>query len=279
MANELVVKNNFNDSVMELENTQRVCKMLMQQPHFRKLGEDGIFAISLKAKSLGLDLFDACSGMLYFVQGRVGMSTELMATLIRQAGHSVIKDAKSDNTVCILHGTRKDNGDTWTVSFSMDDARRAGLAKNMYDKYPGIMLYNRAMSMLARQLFPDVIKGCGYTYDELKEIGDSKVSYNSQERSIPAHAELIEEKKPEMISQRQAEELHLNLTLADPEFKVKVLQWLNISDEKDFVSAVKFKPASSYENLLSRLKESATQYQMSLTSQSEEQKEVVHAAA
>lgn len=278
MANELTLKNEFNKSVMDLENTQRVCKMLMQQPHFRKLGEDGIFAISMKARSLGVDLFDACSGLLYYVQGRVGMSTELMATLIRQSGHSVVKDPKSDNTICILHGKRNDNGDHWTVSFSMEDARRAGLAKNMYDKYPGVMLYNRAMSMLARQLFPDVIKGCGYTYEELQEIKESKQSYN-QNYSIPAVAELIDDNKTSLITQNQAEELNVNFSLSSPDFKTKVMEWLKISNEKEFLGVVKNKPSTCYEGLLAKLKESATQYQMSLTQQSEASKEVVHAAA
>ena len=156
--------------LVEVESTQKMCQALLKTPHYAKMGSEGIFAIISKARSLGMDLIEALNGGLYYVQGKVGMPAESMAALIRQKGHSITKDAKSSNDVCILHGKRGDNGDTWIISFSMEDAKRAGLAKNMYEKYPGTMLYNRAMSFLARQLFPDVIRGAGYTFDELKEI-------------------------------------------------------------------------------------------------------------
>lgn len=160
----------FDTILSDIETMQKMSKQLMQSKHYAAMGEAGIFAIVQKAKSLGINPLEALNGSLYYVQGKVGMSTEMMASLIRQQGHSIIKDPKSDNTICILHGRRKDNGDTWTVSFSMQDAQKAGLAKNMYDKYPATMLYNRACSTLARQLFPDIIKGTGYTLEELHEI-------------------------------------------------------------------------------------------------------------
>lgn len=279
MGNDLVVKKQYNDSLMELESNQRLCKMLMQTPHFRKLGEEGIFAILIKAKSLNINPLDALGGLFYYVQGKVGMSSEMMATLVRQSGHSIVKDAKSDNTVCILHGTRKDNGDTWTVSFSMDDAKRAGLAKNMYEKYPAVMLYNRAMSMLARQLFPDVIKGCGYTPDELHEIKNNSQNSHQQIEPVMCNAELIEEKVVPTITQEQAEMLNLNFSLTSPEFKTKVMEWLKIKDEKDFVLAMKSKPSVQYEVFLGRMKDAANSYQMSLTDKPEAQIEVQREAA
>jgi len=142
----------------------------MQTKHYQAMGEAGIFAIIQKAKSLKMDVIDALGGSLYFVGGKVGMSTEAMNALIRRAGHSITKDAKSDHQICILTGKRADTGDTWTCSFSIEDAKRAGLMKNMFEKYPTVMIFNRCLSMLARQLFPDVIKGAGYTQDELIEI-------------------------------------------------------------------------------------------------------------
>jgi len=204
----------------DIENMQKMCVTLLKSRHYQSLGDAGIFAIIQKAKSLGMNVLEALNGGLYYVQGKVGMSSEMMASLIRQQKHSIIKDCKSDNTICILHGKRADNGDTWTVSFSMEDARRAGLAKNMYEKYPGIMLYNRAMSMLARQLFPDVIKGAGYTLDELMEIKSSKDTVHNAER-----VEVVEEEKPK-ISKEQAEELSDILKKCPEEYQETVMEFI-----------------------------------------------------
>lgn len=205
-------------------NTQKICETLMKTPHYQRMGQEGIFAIVAKARSLRIDPLDALNGGLYFVQGKVGMSTEMMASLIRQSGHSVTKDPKSNNTMCILHGKRSDSGDKWTVSFSLEDAKRAGLLKNMYEKYPGIMLYNRAMSMLARQLFPDVIKGAGYTYDELKEIAKNKES-DFECETIPNEIEVKEAGYQEFNLEMQENSRIKYLTeILDrvPDYKAKV---------------------------------------------------------
>lgn len=151
MSNELV----------EIEHTNNLCKALAQTPHYKKLGPDGIFAIVSMSQALGVDVKQALNGGLYFVKGKVEMTSALMNSLIRSAKHSITKDKRSDDTICILHGRRADNGDTWTESFSLEDAKKAGIANNMVWKtYTRDMLFARALSRLARQLFPDVIKGC-----------------------------------------------------------------------------------------------------------------------
>lgn len=219
-------QDDLSKTLSALVNTQKICETLMKTPHYQRMGQEGIFAIVAKARSLKIDPLDALNGGLYFVQGKVGMSTEMMASLIRQAGHSITKDPKSNNTTCILHGKRSDSGDTWTVSFSLDDAKRAGLLKNMYEKYPGIMLYNRAMSMLARQLFPDVIKGAGYTYDELKEIAQNKVKsteFECQTNSIDVEIKDIEFEDLKEEKERNAKVKELIEILEKvPEYKTKI---------------------------------------------------------
>lgn len=212
----------FTKTLADMEQTQAMCEKLLQTKHYQKMGPEGVYALVAKAKAIGISPLDALNGSLYYVQGKVGMSTEMMASLIRQAGHSIVKDQKSDNQVCVLHGKRKDNGDTWTCIFSMEDARRAGLAKNMYEKYPSIMLYNRCMSMLARQLFPDVIKGAGYTMDELKEIAESKKVQEPVEMTfVPVEKKEPEVKKP---SPEQVLQLCEILEQCDPKFRHEKLE-------------------------------------------------------
>lgn len=204
--------------IRDIETMQTLCGQLLKTKHYATMGEAGIFAIVQKARSLGINPLEALNGGLYYVQGKVGMSTEMMASLIRQRGHSITKDAKSDNNICILHGRRCDTGDTWTVVFSMEDAKRAGLAKGMYDKYPSIMLYNRAMSILARQLFPDIIKGAGYTKDELIEA--TRAAPEAQ----PIQAEF--EPVVQTITEAQADELIEILGECDEAYREQVMAFL-----------------------------------------------------
>jgi hypothetical protein len=167
---------------LSIEGTQKVVQMLMNTKHYSKIGAEGIFAIVAKARSLSIDPLDAVNGGLYCVQGKVEMSAQMMNQLIRKAGHSVTKDQASDDTNCILHGKRADTGDTWTESFSIADARRAGIYKEggSWAKYPRDMLFARALSRLARQLFPDVIKGC-YVEGEIPQQEQESQSIQSVE--------------------------------------------------------------------------------------------------
>ncbi len=171
MNSEIVkTEKNMPGILAELQQTESVVKALMASKHYAKMGSDGIYAIVQKAKSMGINPMDALNGGFYFVQGKTEMSAQMMNRLIRSKGHSIKKDSKSTNECCILHGKRSDNEDTWTVSFSTDDAKKAGIFKtnSPWDKYPAAMTFNRALSMLARQLFPDVIVDC-YVEGEISD--------------------------------------------------------------------------------------------------------------
>jgi hypothetical protein len=171
----------------EFNQTKSLCMELLKTKHYQQMGETGIFAIVQKANSLSINPMDALNGGMYFVQGKVELSAIMMAKLIRAKGHSITLDKNSNNDICILHGKRKDNGDTWKVSFSIEDAKRAGIYKQggPWNKYPDTMCYNRALSKIARQLFPDVIGNC---YIE-GEISDAPPLYDTPETTV------IEEKE------------------------------------------------------------------------------------
>jgi hypothetical protein len=213
----LMMRENTFDLIGDIDNLKAAAQKLMQTPHYAKLGQEGIFAIIQKAKSLNTDPLDALNGGLYYLNGKVGMSAELMCMLIRMNGHSISKDAKSNDEICILHGRRSDNGDTWTESFSIADAKRAGIYKNTWEKYPRNMIYCRALSNLARQLFPDVIKGC-YEIEELK-------SFNTPVPQIEHHTQEPEQPK-QLISQEQADELLGLLEKCPKEFAANVSKWV-----------------------------------------------------
>lgn len=115
------------DFMEDLQNTRNLAEALIKTKHYQQLGADGIFAVIQKAKSLNINPLDALNGGLYYVQGRVEMSAQLMNQLIRSRGHSIQKDLRSTKHLCILHGTRADTGDKWTVNFGIEDAKQAGI--------------------------------------------------------------------------------------------------------------------------------------------------------
>lgn len=240
---QLVKKDdNFSIAFNDIENQRKICDLLMKTPHYAKLGPDGIYAVVAKAKSLEMDPIEALNGGLYYVNGRVGMSTEAMAARMRAAGHSIQKDIpKCTNTSCVLIGKRADNGDQWVTSFSVEDAKRAGIynEKGPWGKYPSVMCYNRAMSMMFRQLTPDLSKGVGYTLDELKEIADSDSS----------KYEIIQEKEEllDIITKEQADELSILFSECDPVYLGKV--WQTLKKPPINIDTIDQLPASLFDRI------------------------------
>lgn len=172
-------------AITDFSNTQKLCAMLLKAPHYARIGIEGVFAIIETSKALGIDPRQGLSG-LYYVKGKIEMTARMMNALIRSRGHSITKDKRSDDTLCILHGKRADTGDTWTESFSIKEANSAGLIRQggPWTTFPRDMLFARALSRLARQLFPDLI---GNVYVE-NEIGlDPNISGfpNSSIPSLP----------------------------------------------------------------------------------------------
>ena len=125
--------------------------------------------IMLTARDLGISPMKAINGGFYIVNGKISMSTALMADRIRKEGHS-IKIPEWTSEKCVIIGVRRDNGDSIKFEYTMEDARSAGLTGSpTWKKFPKQMLYNRAMSVIARTLFPDVV-GNAYSEDEKWDI-------------------------------------------------------------------------------------------------------------
>lgn len=137
---------------------------------YRGIGEKaGVLMIMLAAREMNVAPMMALNGGLNIINGKVEISARLMAALIRRAGHS-IQEKKSTDEECVLVGKRMDNGDTIETSFLITEAQRAGLIKEGggWKKWPKDMLYARALSRLARRLFPDII-GTSYVEGEIQE--------------------------------------------------------------------------------------------------------------
>ena len=233
-------------SLVELEGVKKYCQELLKTPYYQKMGEVGVFAIAQKAKSLGISPIEALNGGMYFVNGKVEMQGQMMLSLIRKAGHSVVIDSRSTNTHVIMHGKRADNGDTWTVEFSVEDAKRAGIFKNSWEKFPKTMCTWRCVSQLARFLFSDMLRDC-YVEGEITE--------NFNQPIVEVKAELP---ALEYVSQEQAKSLCDLLNQCTPEFQnvvEKRLQTIRVkSDLTDLPLTLEEKFRKSMEENIAKCK-------------------------
>lgn len=222
------------NELVQIDQTLALAARLMKTPHYAKLGETGIFAIIQKAKSIGMDALDALNGGMYFVSGKVELSGQAMNALIRSKGHSIIKDSRSTSDCCVLRGKRADNQDIMVASFSMAEAKRAGLTTAVWSKYPEDMLFWKALSRLARQLFPDVIKGC-YVQGEIQEDFLKEIP-KTEPTVLP----------PEHISAEQIAALKKVFDEAEEEFQKTALDYLERNGiDRDFSNF----PLSMYDRL------------------------------
>lgn len=73
------------------------------------------------------------------------------------------------NEECVIEARRSHDGQYSKFSFSMSDARLAGISsKDNWRKYPRAMLKARCISEMCRSLFPDCIAGISYTPEEIE---------------------------------------------------------------------------------------------------------------
>ena len=192
MNKEITVQSSFERDVQTL---QMVAKTAQDSGLYPGIGgEAKIFMILMAAKELGIMPMQALNGGLWNIQGKIEISARMMTSMIRKAGHSIVIK-QCNNSACIMLGTRRDNGDSFTAEFSMDDAAKAGLSnKDVWKKYTQDMLYARALSRLARRLFPDII-GTAYVEGEVRgEIEDKSSPIEPQEAEVEI-IEPVDEKK------------------------------------------------------------------------------------
>lgn len=124
-------------------------------------------AIALKGRELGIPPMQAFAH-IHIIQGKPTISAELMLALIyKNCPGAVIEYLENGATKCVIRATRPGSKSAvW--AFSIDEAKQAELlTKDSWKKYPAAMLRARAISIMARAVFPDAIMGCSYTPEEL----------------------------------------------------------------------------------------------------------------
>ena len=226
MTNEVALRTTFTlPSESEFQMLQVVAKNAAASGLYTAVGsEQKIFMIFLAARELGIPFIMALNGGLWNIKGRIEISARLMSGMIRRTGHSIIV-IHSDAEKCVLEGVRKDNGDTFRASFTKEDATKAGLwGSGAWKSYPEDMLYNRAMSRLARRLFADVI-GTAYVEGEISDAEPFKKDKNTIE------AEVIQPDNQESVKESPKENIEPAADLSEEEIKAYLESWIPFQAE------------------------------------------------
>jgi hypothetical protein len=220
-------------------------------PHIKE--ESVAFCICLYALELGVPYMTALAGGIKIVLGNVEISPRLMNLLIRKAGHQIhiLKDEEKE---CVLKGIRKDTGGIYECSYTMDDAQKAGNAKNNnYQKYGSDMLFARCMSRLARRLFADVI---GYAYVE-GEIEDASKKSQQDLDVEPEITEVITH-----ITADQCEILDdLVVQIEDQDYLDKLKSYLKIKSFADLLPEDFSKTVKSLHQKINKTKEVSREHE------------------
>ena len=173
-----LVQSNLLPAPAEFQTLKEIASMAVKSgflPTSIKSSEQAII-IALKGRELGIPPMVAFAH-ISVINGKPCISAELMLSQIYQKVPSAsINFIKNDNESCVIEAIRKNcKPSTW--SFSIEDAKSAQLlGKQVWKQYPGAMLRARAISAMARAVFPDALNGVSYTPEELGaeiEIDDS----------------------------------------------------------------------------------------------------------
>lgn len=106
-------------------------------------------------------------GLVHVIDGKPVASAALISSLVRKGGHRLRVTGSAESATAEI--VRSDDPEfAFTFSFSLADAKRAGIDRNpTWNKYPQAMLQARAITACARMACPEVLSGLLYTPEEL----------------------------------------------------------------------------------------------------------------
>ena len=160
--------------------------------------------------ALGLSPVDAINS-IHVIEGKPSMSADLMAALVRRAGHKlrIREEATQDGPRVTATLIRRDDPDfEFVVVWDRAKARAANLhGKGNWKTYEAQMMRNRAVTEVARQGASDVLHGVIY---DPEELGGIPPASHSDQQVTPASPISPMQPEPEPdtpISREQMQEL------------------------------------------------------------------------
>lgn len=140
------------------------------------IAASGLFGLKTKEQAFALMLIAQAEGRhpaaaardYHIIQGRPALRADTMLSRFLEAGGTVDWHEYTDTQVSATFSHPR--GGTMRFSWSLDDAKRAGVMGNdTWKKYPRAMLRARLISEAVRTLYPNVLSGM-YTPEEVQDM-------------------------------------------------------------------------------------------------------------
>jgi len=149
------------------EMAQIVCKSRLA-PSIQT--PEAAFLVMALGSDMGMSLSQSLRG-IQIIEGKPSPTADCLAACVLRSGLAeYFIEVETDKTHSTWETRRKGEKLPRRSTFSMDDAKQAGLVKpnGNWAKYPERMMKARAKAFLARDVYPDLTLGL-YTPEELRD--------------------------------------------------------------------------------------------------------------
>jgi hypothetical protein len=148
----------------------KLSESTMLPDHFKKNPANVFWALALGLE-VGFTPVQALQA-IYVVHGRPGMFADAMVALVLTSGKAEFFGCvESSDTAATYETKRKGAAKPRTITVTIEDAKKAGWTSNAkYQSEPRRMLEARCKSQLARDVYPDVLRGM-VAVEEIQDDG------------------------------------------------------------------------------------------------------------
>lgn len=170
-----------------LQHAQAVAQSTLIPDGYRDQPANVLWAMDL-ADALGVP-FPQVMQTMAVMRGRMAMSADLMAAIVRRAGHKLrVREQGMSVTAALV---RQDDPDyEFTATWDEAKARQAGLwgQRGPWTQYPAQMLRSRAITEVCRQGASDALAGTIYSPDELEPAESNRNAADAEAAAAARHA-------------------------------------------------------------------------------------------
>lgn len=169
-----------------MEAAWRTAKAIASGKLFGQSNPNELLTIMMTGHELGLSP-TASVRAIHVINGRACLSADAMVAIVLKSGLCEFFNLTDlTDTSCTYSTKRKGTPGPVSYTFTMDDAKKAGLTGGNWSKWPKNMLRARCASNLVRTAYPDALLGI-YAIEDMEGVqGFSTEPQRSTARDLDA---------------------------------------------------------------------------------------------